>query len=323
MRFLVGAWNILKYLFIIAMVASAIAFWCYLVIGCDGNETPPTVVVEETLREQEERLDVTTQRPTRAERQVEKIYHNGVKLYNVCEYEDARLLLEEYVSRQADEARPMAYLILGEIERALTNHCGSIDLYERALQVGSPYVRHHAGVNLVYACLRCDKVDRAEEVAVALMADTEARFRKADVGADRDITCARAIVYRRRGHDYANGEGGLRWVLAADEYSKALKIRPDFVDIACDKAWAFLRASQARWKGTKGSLYDGCMVELVIAYDTLNHPRYARFGEGRCADLRVEVESEIIRQWGLVTGKWKKTYKDPRHQVIAKEIDGE
>jgi tetratricopeptide (TPR) repeat protein len=310
-----GYWirNWTKYLIGLAVASVIAAVFFVLTLGCDGKKTAPPDrggEMEILVKEDIAFLDDD----------VEKRFHNGVKLYNVCEYADAKLLLEDYVSRRAEYARPMAYLILGEIERAQTNHCGSISLYEWALQRGSPYVRHHAGVNLVYACLRCDRVDRAEEVAKALMVDGEARFRKSDIGANKDIELCRAIVYRRRGHDCAN-EGN--WVIAADNYHAALKLRPDFVDVACDFAWAMLRSSQGRWKGTQGRLYDSCMVELVIAYDTLNHPRYARFGEGRCADLRVEVADEILRQWGIVTGQRKKAYKDTRHAHIAKEIVGE
>lgn len=319
--------NWMKYLAGVAIAFVVMSVFFYLTFGCDGNETPPVVMVQEEVA----KVQQAPEHPLRKVSKVERNYHYGVKLYNLRAYEDARHLLNKYVEEKGKfEARPMAYLILGEIERALTNHCGSLPYYEHALKYGGPYVRHHAGVNLVYACLRCDAVDRAEEVAQQLMDDTEVRFRKADVGANDDIVTARAIVYRRRGHDYAN-RGGICWVLAVDEYSKALKLRPDFVDVACDKAWAYMRASQARWYGTgkvagadgMGDVvpsYDDCMIALVIAWDTLHDPRYARFKEGRCADLRVEVGDEIVRQYGLVTGRWGKTYKNPRHTHIAEEL---
>lgn len=296
----------LKYLAIVGIVAAVIGLWCWLVLGCDGNETPPQA------REYPDDFSIGTHPRTQAG---ERSFHNGVKLYNLREYEDAEVLLAKYVFEKGRlEARPMAYLLLGEIQREKDDHCGSIPYYEHALKYGSPYVRHHAGVNLVYAALRCDRVDLAEQVSTNLMNDSEARFRKADVGANDDIETARAFVYRRMGHDAAN-KGW--WVTAVDNYHCALELRPDLVDVACDKAWALLRLAETVWRS---GLRDRSMRHLVDAKDILYDPRYSRFDDGRCADLRVEIESEITRQYGLTVGRDKARYEDPRHMRILAEI---
>ena len=216
----------------------------------------------------------------------------GVERYNSSNYEAARELLQEHVRKAGYDARPMAYLILGEIERALDNHCGSIELYQVAFESGAKYQLHHAGVNLAYAALRCGKVDRAQKTIEAAAKDQRVM---ADTNARRDVKCCMAIVYRRRGHDAFND---MDWLGAEKWYTKALEQRPDFVDVACDLAVARLRLSQALFRTATTYTRDRALEEILAAREVLEDARYNRH---YTADKRARIDE--VKEW--VHKEWR------------------
>lgn len=239
-------------------------------------------------------------------------YHRAVHLYNLAEYgtdpvvpgtevsnwTEAHAAAEEamweYVASRSTNARPMAYLILGELARKGNNHCGAIDLYAESLKRSrgqSPaywptrYILHHGGVNMAYACLRCgdgntNNVGLAQATVDMMMADRSLRTNE-DV-----ITCA-AYVYKRLGNDAYNATD---YVEALAWYEKASKLLPEWPDFACDMAASCLRLSEvyrAQGEGRRGQDAAARGLEL------LSRKQYTRFKEGRIEDLREALRKQL------------------------------
>lgn len=215
------------------------------------------------------------------------VYNLAVRESDVQGYSNAQNLLEEYVSLMGQDARPMAYLLIGECERGRDRHCHSLSSYEWAFGRGSNYVKHHAGVNLAYACLRCDEIWRAKEIVDYLLSRKDIREMH---GAEEDITCCAAYVYRHASRQswkdtYLNR--------AAEQLEFAVSLRPTWPNFACDLAEMYMKlagitdayetAEGARWADEYRRK----------AWTLLTQPRYMKWKKGRIQKLRDGIEEQL------------------------------
>ena len=248
----------------------------------------------EGAEEMEARLDVTTQYPSR----LPASYHEAVRLYNLAEYGKTGDITEEsacatnwtpaharaqaalgmYLAQNGEDARDMAFLLMGELQRRKGDHRGSLHWYRRAMEDCTAYVRHHAGVNLVYAALRCKGTNEREALTVAkgLLADPA-------LVTNTDVMVCAARAYRRAGwRAYEARE----WGRARGFYQRALRLRPGWPDVATDLAATYLRLAEEAETGGEGKL----ALDYIHRADLLvNRTAFTQYRWPKIENVRREV----------------------------------